>query len=66
MTTKKTTRITVSFSENEYSALEAIARQQDASMSWVVRRAVSEYFEHHTEPKQEEMLLKSDKLKKAQ
>lgn len=65
MTTKKTTRITVSFSEKEYAALEAIARQQDASMSWVVRRAVSDYLEHHP-VLQEEMLLIPDKLKKAQ
>ena len=53
MATKRTTRITVSFSDQEYSALEAIAREQDASMSWVVRRAVNEFLSQNADPQQE-------------
>lgn len=55
---KKATRITVSFSEHEHAALEAIARREDASLSWVVRRAVSEYLTTRNGPVQEEIPLR--------
>lgn len=53
----------MSFSEQEYSALEAVARQQDASMSWVVRRAVNEFLDQSSGP-QQEIFLRPSVLKK--
>lgn len=40
-------------------ALEAIAREHDSSMSWVVRRAVNEFLEKSLELKREELVIKA-------
>lgn len=40
---KKENRITVSLTSDVHQGLEAIAEDRDVSLSWVVRRAVSEY-----------------------
>ena len=40
-------RITVGLTEEEYSVLERIAALHDTSLSWVVRRSVSEYLDRH-------------------
>ena len=40
-------RITVSLQEKDFADLEAIAKDRDVSISWVVRRAVSEFLDRH-------------------
>jgi hypothetical protein len=40
-------RITVSLEEQDFTDLEAIAKDSDVSISWVVRRAVSEFLNRH-------------------
>ena len=37
------TRITVSLPEKEHAALTALARQHDVSLSWLTRKAVTEF-----------------------
>ena len=54
---KKPNRITVSFSDREYTILEALAREQDSSLSWVVRRAVTEFIRNQEAPEQTELPL---------
>lgn len=44
---KKVARITISLSMKEYSALEALAVENDASLSWVARRAINDYINDH-------------------
>lgn len=57
----RTNRITVSFSDREYAALEALARDLDSSLSWVVRRAVTEHIRGQDAPEQTELRLKQSK-----
>lgn len=45
---KKSNRITVSLTQVDHDKLEALADSQDVSMSWVVRKAVSEYLEKNS------------------
>jgi hypothetical protein len=40
-------RITVSLQKEDFAGLEAIAKDSDVSISWVVRRAVSEFLDRH-------------------
>ena len=44
---RKTTRITVSLPDNEYTALAALAERHDVSLSWLTRRAVVEFLERY-------------------
>ena len=44
---KNSTRITVSLREDDHVALAAIAERYDVSLSWLTRRAVAEFLEHH-------------------
>ena len=44
---KKDERITVSLAGADYASLSALAERYDVSLSWIVRKAVSEYLEHH-------------------
>ncbi|BCR03075.1 hypothetical protein DESUT3_01440 [Desulfuromonas versatilis] len=44
---KKVARITVSLTQEEYLELEAVARSNDVSLSWVTRRAINEYLERN-------------------
>lgn len=44
---KRATRITVSLPQKEYLELEAVAKANDVSLSWVTRRAISEYLDKH-------------------
>jgi hypothetical protein len=37
------TRITVTLPEHEHAALTALARQYDVSLSWLTRKAVTEF-----------------------
>lgn len=37
------TRLTVSLTEKDYDALNALADKDDVSASWLIRRAVDEY-----------------------
>lgn len=41
--TPKAKRLTVSLDEGDYSALSAIARRNDASLSWVIRQAIHRF-----------------------
>lgn len=42
---QKTSRLTVNLDDQAYGALLAIASNRDAPLSWVVRRAVSEFIQ---------------------
>ena len=44
---RKTARLTVSLNEQDYGVLREIAQEQDVSVAWVVRRAVSELVRDH-------------------
>ncbi len=44
---KESTRVTVTFDEDVYRQLTAIAEKHGVSRSWVVRRAVSNFLEQH-------------------
>jgi predicted transcriptional regulator len=39
----KATRLTVSLEEQDYQALNEIARERDASLSWVIRQAIRHF-----------------------
>jgi len=40
-------RVTVSLTGSDYDALSLLAEKDEVSISWVVRRAIEEYLEHH-------------------
>ena len=40
-------RLTVSLTDSDYDALSALADKDDASVSWVIRRAIDEYLDRH-------------------
>lgn len=42
---KKMTRITISIDPDEYEAVEKLAKKDERSASWVIRKAVREYLE---------------------
>lgn len=42
---RKAVRLTVSLEEQDYRALNEIARARDASLSWVIRQAVRQFVE---------------------
>ncbi len=44
---RKTARLSVSLDAQDYGVLCEIARSQDVSVAWVVRRAVSELVRSH-------------------
>ena len=44
---KKATRITVSLTGGDHAALAAIAGRCNVSLSWVMRRAITEFLENH-------------------
>ncbi len=46
---KKGTRLTVSLTDGDHTALSAIAERCNVSMSWVTRQAITEFLEHHKE-----------------
>ena len=46
---RKTARLSVSLDARDYAILAEIARKQDVSVAWVVRRAVSEVVRSHEE-----------------
>jgi len=39
-------RVTVSLAEGELTSLSKIASENDASVSWVIRRAIKQYLTH--------------------
>ncbi|WP_084462756.1 ribbon-helix-helix protein, CopG family [Oceanibaculum pacificum] len=45
--TRKTARISVSLDAEDYAVLTEIARREDVSVAWVVRRAVGEVVRAH-------------------
>jgi predicted HicB family RNase H-like nuclease len=46
---KKATRITVSLSEGDHTALAAVAERCNVSLSWVTRQAITEFLAHHAD-----------------
>ena len=40
-------RLTVSLTESDYDALNALAQKDEVSLSWVVRRAVERYLQSY-------------------
>lgn len=44
---KKGTRITVSLTESDHVALEAIAQRCNVSLSWLTRKAITEFLERY-------------------
>lgn len=44
---RKTARLSVSLDARDYAVLAEIARKEDVSVAWVVRRAVSEVVRSH-------------------
>lgn len=40
-------RLTVSVTGDDYEALSVLAAKDDASISWVIRRAINEYLRRH-------------------
>ena len=46
---RKTARLSVSLDAQDYAVLAEIARKEDVSVAWVVRRAVSEIVRSHQE-----------------
>jgi predicted transcriptional regulator len=42
---KKMMRITISIDPDEYQAIESMAKQDERSSAWVIRKAVREYLE---------------------
>ena len=40
-------RLTVSVTGDDYEALSVLADKDDASISWVIRRAIDEYLRRH-------------------
>lgn len=40
-------RLTVSVTGDAYEALSVLAAKDDASISWVIRRAINEYIRKH-------------------
>lgn len=47
----KNTRLTISFPEEIYSQLEAIAKDKDVSIAWVVRDALKVYLQKSSQGK---------------
>lgn len=45
---RKTARLSVSLDARDYAILAEIARKEDVSVAWLVRRAVSEVVRSHT------------------
>ena len=43
-------RISVALTDGQFNALESLARENQAALSWVVRRAVVEYLERNYHP----------------
>lgn len=44
---KKGHRITVSLSESDHAALSALAERHDVSLSWLTRKAVTDFLERY-------------------
>lgn len=48
----KTARLTVNLDEQAHAALLAIAHQEDASLAWVLRRAIMDFISRQEQPEQ--------------
>ena len=45
---KKMTRVTVSVDPEEYRAIERLADSDERSTSWMIRKAIREFLQHHS------------------
>lgn len=55
---RKTARLTVSLDEQAHATLSVLAKQQDVSVAWMMRRAVSEFIERQEPLAQPELPLR--------
>lgn len=55
---RRTARLTVSLDERIHATLTALARRQDVSVAWLMRRAVSEFIERQEPQAQPELPLR--------
>lgn len=44
---KKGQRITVSLSDSDHAALSALAERHDVSLSWITRKAITDFLERY-------------------
>jgi len=44
---RKGQRITVSLSDSDHAALSALAEHYDVSLSWITRKAITDFLERH-------------------
>ena len=58
MAREKSHRISISLDDNDYKAIATYAATQDASIAWVVRRAVHEFIARNP-PEQRELPIDS-------
>ncbi|UIY24826.1 ribbon-helix-helix protein, CopG family [Rhizobium leguminosarum] len=42
--------VTVSVTPRDYDTLNTLAKKDDVSVSWVIRRAINEYLRRHHQP----------------
>lgn len=54
---RRSARITVSLDEKVQATLSVLARRQDVSVAWLVRRAVSDFIDQHGQLVQPELPL---------
>lgn len=54
---RKTARLTVSLDEQAHATLSTLAKHQDVSVAWMVRRAVSQFIEQQARVAQPELPL---------
>lgn len=55
---RRVARLTVSFDEQVHTVLAELARRQDVSVAWIVRRAVTEFIGRHERSGQPELPLR--------
>ncbi len=54
---RKTARLTVTLDDQAHTALATLARRQDVSVAWMIRRAVREFIERQATPAQPDLPL---------
>lgn len=54
---RKIARLTVTLDDQAHAVLATLARRQDVSVAWMIRRAVREFIERQTAPAQPELPL---------
>lgn len=55
---RKTARLTVTLDDQAHATLAMLARRQEVSVAWMIRRAVREFIERQAAPAQPELPLR--------